>query len=208
MDASQKTPAPKLVFDHRECQCSVIAHTIDLFAALDIATGKVITDLRPIHTSAEFVKFLNKINRNVPGELDVHVFVDNLSTHKTPAVHRWLLRHRRFHFHFAPTCGSWMSLVERWFAALTTKKLQRSAHGSVAELAADINNWVDQWNNNPTPFIWAKTADEILDRLARCCSAVTATEYHGASTWQDTTTCAPPKRWVGAECREPPDHGF
>jgi transposase len=156
--------------------------TIDLFAALNIATGNVICDLRPNHTSAEFIKFLNKVNREVPAELDVHVILDNLSTHKTPAVHRWLLRHRRFHFHFTPTYGSWMNLVERWFSALTTKKLQRSAHDSVAELTADIRDWVDTWNDNPTPFVWTKTADEILDRLARYCSAVTATEYDSASS--------------------------
>ena len=156
--------------------------TIDLFAALDIATGNVICDLRPNHTSAEFIKFLNKVNREVPDELDVHVILDNLSTHKTPAVHRWLLRHRRFHFHFTPTYGSWMNLVERWFSALTTKKLQRSAHDSVAELAADIRNWVDIWNEDPKPFVWTKTADEILDRLARYCSDVTATDYDSASS--------------------------
>jgi transposase len=156
--------------------------TIDLFAALDMATGKVITDLRPNHSSAEFIKFLNKINRQVPAELDVHVILDNLSTHKTPAVHKWLLRHRRFHFHFTPTYGSWMNLVERWFSALTTKKLQRSAHDSVAALTADIRRWVETWNENPTPFVWTKTADEILDKLARYCSAVTGNEYDGAST--------------------------
>jgi transposase len=95
--------------------------TIDLFAALDIASGKVISELRPNHTSTEFIKFLNKINREVPAELDVHVVLDNLSTHKTPQVHKWLLRHRRFHFHFTPTYGSWMNLAERWFSAPTTK---------------------------------------------------------------------------------------
>jgi transposase len=151
--------------------------TIDLFAALDIATGMVIHDLRPNHTSAEFIKFLNKINREVPADLDVHVVLDNLSTHKTPAVHRWLLRHRRFHFHFTPTYGSWMNLVERWFSALTTKKLQRSAHDSVNALAADIRDWVNIWNEDPKPFVWHKTADEILDRLGRYCAAVTNTEF-------------------------------
>jgi transposase len=150
--------------------------TIDLFAALDIATGQVITDLRPNHTSAQFIKFLNKVNRQVPADLDVHVILDNLSTHKTPAVHKWLLRHHRFHFHFTPTYGSWMNLVERWFSALTTKKLQRSAHDSVAALAADITAWVEHWNDNPTPFVWTKTADEILDKLARYCTALTTTE--------------------------------
>lgn len=151
--------------------------TIDLFAALDLATGTVITDLRRTHTSADFVAFLNKVNRNVPAELDVHIVLDNLSAHKAPLVHRWLLRHRRFHLHFTPTYGSWMNLVERWFSALTTKKLQRSAHRSVKELADDINAWVDTWNDNPQPFVWTKTADQILDRLAGYCAAVTATEY-------------------------------
>jgi len=151
--------------------------TIDLFAALDIATGQVITDLRPNHTSAEFIKFLNKINREVPDHLDVHVVLDNLSTHKTPAVHRWLLRHPRFHFHFTPTYGSWMNLLERWFSALTTKKLQRSAHDSVNALAADIRARVDTWNENPTPFVWHKTADQILERLGRYCADITTTEF-------------------------------
>ena len=115
---------------------------------------------------------MNKIDTEVPAELDVHVILDNLSTHKTPAVHEWLLRHRRFHFHFTPTYGSWMNLVERWFSALTTKKLQRSAHRSVKALAADITAWVENWNQNPTPFTWHKTADQILDRLAGYCRAI------------------------------------
>ena len=92
--------------------------TCDLFAALNMATGAVITDIRSSHTSADFIAFLNKVNRNVPDGLDVHVILDNLSTHKTPAVHSWLLRHKRFHFHFTPTYGSWMNMVERWFSAL------------------------------------------------------------------------------------------
>ena len=146
--------------------------TLDLFAALDIATGKVITDLRKSHTATDFITFLNKVNREVPPELDVHVILDNLSTHKTPAVHAWLLRHKRFHFHFTPTYGSWMNLVERWFSALTTKKLQRSAHRSVKALAADIRDWVETWNEDPKPFVWHKTAEEILDRLAGYCTAI------------------------------------
>ena len=147
--------------------------TCDLFAALNIATGAVIADIRARHTSADFVAFLNKVNREVPAELDVHVIVDNLSAHKTPTVHRWLLRHRRFHFHFTPTYGSWMNMVERWFSALTTKKLQRSAHRNVKELAADIQAWVATWNENPTPFVWHKTAEQILERLANYCTAIT-----------------------------------
>ena len=146
--------------------------TLDLFAALEIATGKVITDLRPSHISAEFIKFLNKVNREVPAELDVHVVLDNLSTHKTPAVQQWLLRHKRFHFHFTPTYGSWMNLVERWFSALTTKKLRRSAHTSVKALAVDIRAWVENWNDDPKPFIWHKTAEQILDRLAGYCQTI------------------------------------
>ena len=146
--------------------------TCDLFAALEIATGKVITDIRARHTSADFVAFLNKINREVPKDLDVHVILDNLSAHKTPTVQKWLLRHRRFRLHFTPTYGSWMNLVERWFSALTTKKLQRSAHRNVAELAADIQAWADAWNENPTPFVWHKTAEQILERLAGYCTAI------------------------------------
>lgn len=155
--------------------------TCDLFAALDIATGTVITDIRKTHTSADFVAFLNKVNRNVPPGLDVHVVLDNLSAHKTPTVHKWLLRHKRFHFHFTPTYGSWMNLVERWFSALTTKKLQRSAHRNVAELAADIEAWAATWNENPTPFVWHKTADDILQRLAGYCTAIN-TKNHTASS--------------------------
>jgi transposase len=146
--------------------------TLDLFAALEIATGQVITDLRKSHTAKDFIAFLNKINRQVPAELDVHVILDNLSTHKTPEVHAWLLRHKRFHFHFTPTYGSWMNLVERWFSALTTKKLQRSAHRTVEALATDIRDWVQTWNENPRPFVWHKTAEEILERLAGYCTAI------------------------------------
>jgi len=156
--------------------------TCDLFAALEIATGKVITDIRKSHTSDDFIAFLNKVNRNVPKTLDVHVILDNLSAHKTPKVQRWLLRHRRFHFHFTPTYGSWMNLVERWFSALTTKKLQRSAHHNVRDLATDIEAWAATWNENPQPFVWHHTADEILDKLARYCSAVLGTEYDSEST--------------------------
>lgn len=128
--------------------------TLDLFAALNMATGTVITDLRKTHTAADFLTFLNKIDHEVPADLDVHVILDNLATHKTPAVHQWLLRHSRFHFHFTPTYGSWMNMVERWFSTLTTKELQRSAHRSIKELAADIQAWVDTWNDNPKPFTW------------------------------------------------------
>jgi transposase len=147
--------------------------TLDLFAALNVATGTVISDLRSSHTTDDFIAFLNKLDRNVPTGMDVHVVLDNLSTHKTPKVHKWLLRHCRFHFHFTPTYSSWLNLVERWFSALTTKKLKRSAHRSVKALATDIQTWVDQWNQDPKPFCWHRTADEILAKLASYCTALT-----------------------------------
>jgi len=146
--------------------------TVDLFAALDIASGIVISDIRTSHTQDDFIAFMNKINREVPAELDVHVILDNLATHKTPKVQRWLLRHRRFHLHFTPTYGSWMNLVERWFSALTTKKLQRGAHRSAKELATDIRAWIETWNDDPKPFVWHKSAEQILERLAGYCTAM------------------------------------
>lgn len=149
--------------------------TLDLFAALDVARGTVITELRPSHTSDEFVRFLNKINREIPNHLEVHLVLDNLSTHKTPKVHRWLLRHRRFHLHFTPTYSSWLNLVERWFSALTTKKLKRGAHRSVKQLADDILDWIDKWNTDPKPFVWHKTSEEILASIARYCGEILPT---------------------------------
>ena len=146
--------------------------TVDLFAALDMAKGTVITDIRKHHNQDDFIAFMNKINREVPAHLEVHVILDNLATHKTPKVQAWLLRHQRFHFHFTPTYGSWMNMVERWFSALTTKKLQRSAHRNAKELADDIVAWVNAWNENPTPFKWHKTAEQILERLAGYCAAI------------------------------------
>ena len=137
----------------------------DLFAALNLATGQVIHQLRPQHRAVEFKKFLIAIDKAVPAGLDVHVVLDNSSTHKTPAIHTWLLRHPRFHLHFTPTSSSWLNLVERWFAELTTRLLRRSAHSTVKELAADLNAWIATWNDNPRPFVWHKTADEILDSL-------------------------------------------
>ena len=138
----------------------------DLFAALNLATGEVIHHLRPQHRAIEFQKFLNAIDRAVPDGLAVHVVLDNSSTHKTPAINRWLLRHPRFTFHFTPTSSSWLNLVERWFAEITNRMLRRSAHRNVKELAADLNSWIATWNDNPRPFVWHKTADEILDTLS------------------------------------------
>jgi transposase len=138
---------------------------VDLFAALNLATGEVIHHLRPQHRAVEFKKFLIAIDKAVPAELDVHLVLDNSSTHKTPAIKTWLLRHPRFHLHFTPTSSSWLNLVERWFAELTRRKLQRSAHKTVKDLTADLNRWITTWNDSPRPFIWHKSADEILDTL-------------------------------------------
>jgi transposase/DNA-binding CsgD family transcriptional regulator len=141
--------------------------TTSLFAALDVASGKVISAVHHRHRHQEFLKFLKTIDRNVPAGLDAHLICDNYQTHKTPEIKRWLLRHPRFHLHLTPTYSSWLNLVERWFAELTTRKLRRSAHRSVAELEADLRAWIQAWNDDPKPFVWTKTADQILDNLAR-----------------------------------------
>ncbi len=148
------------------------AGTSSLYAALDISSGKVIGSLHSRHRAIEFKNFLIKIDREVPAEFDVHVVLDNASTHKTPAVKRWLAAHPRFVLHFTPTSSSWLNLVERWFGELTTKKLQRGTHRSVRALNADIRAWIDTWNDNPRPYVWTKTADQILDSIARYCSRI------------------------------------
>ena len=140
--------------------------TTSLFAALDMATGEIISSLHRRHRHQEFLRFLKKIDTAVPAELDVHLICDNYGTHKTPEVKKWLLRHPRFRLHFTPTSSSWLNVVERWFAELTNRKLRRSAHNSVNELEADINAWIEAWNDDPKPFVWTKTADEILENLA------------------------------------------
>jgi transposase len=141
--------------------------TCSLFAALDMASGKVISPVHRRHRHQEFLKFLKKIDAAVPAGLDVHLICDNYGTHKTPEVKKWLIRHPRFELHFTPTSSSWLNLVERWFGELTNRKLRRSAHTSVKELEADIRAWVDAWNDDPRPFVWTKTADEILENIAR-----------------------------------------
>lgn len=144
----------------------------DLFAALNVATGQVIASTRRRHRAEEFKAFLAEIDKAVPAELDVHVVLDNSSTHKTPAIKNWLLRHPRFVFHFTPTSSSWLNLVERWFAELTRRLLQRSAHRSIRALEADLRAWTATWNDNPRPFVWRKTADEILESLASYCQRI------------------------------------
>jgi transposase len=153
------------------------AGTSSLYAALDITTGKVIGSLHARHRAIEFKKFLQTLDREVPTELEVHLVLDNSSTHKTPAIQRWLTAHPRFVLHFTPTSSSWLNLVERWFAELTTKKLRRGAHRSVRQLNADIRAWIETWNDNPRPFVWTKTADEILDSIARYCTRINESRH-------------------------------
>jgi len=137
-----------------------------LFAAFNIADGTVISELHRRHRHQEYLKFLKRIDKNVPAELDVHVVCDNYGTHKTPAIQDWLARHPRFHVHFTPTGSSWMNQAGRWFGYLTDQKIRRGVHKSVQALEADIRDWIGNWNENPRPFSWTKTAEEILNSLA------------------------------------------
>src|SRR6516164_626275 len=143
-----------------------------LLAAFDIADGTVISELHRRHRHQEFLKFLKKIDKNVPAGLDVHLVCDNYGTHKTPAIQDWLLKHPRFHVHFTPTGSSWINQVERWFGYLTDQKIRRGVHKSVQALEADIRDWIGQWNQNPRPFAWTKTAEEILNSLAEYLSKI------------------------------------
>ena len=136
-----------------------------LFAAFNIADGTVISELRRRHRAIEFRKFLVTIDKAVPAGLDVHLVCDNYATHSTPEIKTWLARHPRFHVHFTPTGSSWMNQVERWFGLLTDKLIRRGVHTSVEALENDITAWIDTWNDNPRPFTWTKTADEILASL-------------------------------------------
>jgi transposase len=146
--------------------------TSSLYAALDLTTGRVIGSLHARHRSIEFKKFLQTIDRQVPGDLDVHVILDNASTHKTPTVKKWLSAHPRFVLHFTPTSSSWLNLVERWFGELTTKKLRRGTHRSTRALNDDIRSWIETWNDDPKPYVWTKTADQILESISRYCTRI------------------------------------
>jgi transposase len=148
------------------------AGTSSLYAALDLTSGQVIGALHQRHRAIEFKQFLQRIDREVPAELGVHLVLDNSSTHKTPQIQRWLSAHPRFVLHFTPTSASWLNLVERWFAELTQKLLRRGTHRSVAELNADIRAWIETWNTDPRPYVWVKTADQILDSIARYCTRI------------------------------------
>ena len=143
--------------------------TTDLFAALNIATGEVITECRKRHTASDVLAFFKKIDRSVPADLDIHVVLDNLSAHTAPAVTDWLAhpKRARWHLHFTPTASSWLNLVERWFAELTRRRLRRGVFTSVTELVGAIDTWTSHWNDDPKPFIWHKAADQILEKVQR-----------------------------------------
>lgn len=141
--------------------------TTSLFAALDLKTGRVIGQLHRRHRSLEFRRFLDTIEASVPTDLDVHIVLDNYGTHKTALIRKWFAKRPRFHFHFTPTYGSWINLVERWFAEITNKRIRRGIFRSVKELEAAIHEYLDVHNEAPQPFIWTKTADEILASIAR-----------------------------------------
>ncbi|MBG0829897.1 IS630 family transposase [Planomonospora sp. ID67723] len=143
-----------------------------LFAAFNVEDGTVIGELHRQHRATEFKKFLITIDKSVPAELDVHLICDNYGTHKTPAIRAWLARHPRFHMHFTPTGSSWINQVERWFGYLTEQLIRRGVHKSVQALEKDIRAWMDQWNDDPKPFVWTKSAEEILESLAKYCRRI------------------------------------
>jgi transposase len=143
--------------------------TIDLFAAMNIATGQVITDLHKGHTGTDVLRFFKQIDASVPRGLAVHVVLDNLSAHSTPQITRWLAHRdrRRWHLHFTPTSSSWLNLIERWFKELTDRRLRRGVFTSVADLTDAITTWAEHWNKNPKPFIWKATAEDIITKVQR-----------------------------------------
>jgi len=143
--------------------------TTTLFAALDIATGEVIGEMHRRHRGAEFLQFLRTIEANVPPRMDVHLVMDNYGTHKTPAIKAWFARNPRFHVHFTPTSASWLNQVERWFATLTQNYIRRGTHRSTRQLEQAIRRYLEVHNTDPKPFVWSKSADDILASIERFC---------------------------------------
>jgi len=143
--------------------------TVDLFAALNVTTGEVLTDYRTRHTAEDVLRFFKRIDASVERRLEIHVILDNLSAHKAPEVTEWLAhpRRARWHLHFTPTSSSWLNLVERWFKELTDRRLRRGVFTSVAELVEAIAGWVEAWNEDPKPFVWHKTAAQIIEKVSR-----------------------------------------
>jgi len=148
--------------------------TTTLFAALDVKIGLVIGECQPRHRAKEFIRFLTRIDRCVQKHLDVHLVLDNYGTHKTPEVKAWLAKHARFKLHFTPTSASWLNLVERFFAEITSKRIRRGVFRSVADLKEAIHDYLDRHNADPKPFVWTKTADAILTKERRAIDALEA----------------------------------
>lgn len=169
-------PLLPLLPQHPERRTNTYARhgTTSLFAALDIATGRVIGRTFRRHRSHEFRKFLDEIDAAVPTELDVHLVMDNYATHKTPTIQRWLTRRPRFHVHFTPTSSSWLNLVESFFSIVDRRVTRRGVHRSTKALEEDIRTFLNAHNSDPKPFIWTKTADQILDSLERYCTKANA----------------------------------
>ena len=166
LDRSQPIPPIMPGTPQRRTHAYLRHDITSLFAAFDIADGTVISALHRRHRAIEFRKFLTTIDKAVPRELDVHLVCDNYTTHNAPEIKAWLAWHPRFHVHFTPTGSSWMNQVERWVGLLTDKLIRRGVHTSVEALEKDLAAWIDEWNDNPRPFRWTKTADEILKSLA------------------------------------------
>ena len=149
--------------------------TTTLFAALNIATGKVIAQCKPRHRHQEFLQFLRHIEQNVPGDLDVHLVMDNYSTHKQAKVKKWLAARTRFHLHFTPTYSSWLNQVEIWFGIITQRAIRRGSFSKVKELIGKIESYTENWNSEATPFVWTATADSILAKIKRLCERISGT---------------------------------
>ena len=151
--------------------------TTTLFAALDVATGKVIGETHRRHRSSEFLQFLRTVEANVPATLDIHLVMDNYGTHKTASIKNWLARRPRFHVHFTPTSASWLNQVERWFATLTERCIRRGTHRSTRELEQSIKRYLAANNAEPKPFVWTKSADDIFSSIERFCLRISGTEH-------------------------------
>jgi transposase len=168
----RRQPVLPMVFGQSERATATYTRhgTTNLFAALDVATGKIIGECYPKKRAAEFRHFLNRVDEQMPPELDVHVVVDNSSIHTSPTIRRWLKQHPRFRVHFTPTYSSWLNLVERWFAKLTDEALRRGSHVSTRQLRDAIERYIGATNDDPKPFVWTKSADEIIASVARFCA--------------------------------------
>ena len=149
--------------------------TTTLFAAIELAEGRIIAECMSQHRHQEWLKFLKKIDKETPKDLDLHLIVDNYATHKHPTVKKWLSRHQRFHIHFTPTSSSWLNVIERWFRDLTTQRIRRGVFKSVSDLTAAIMAYIAEHNDNPTTFQWTAKAEDILEKVTRAKAALDKT---------------------------------